>query len=282
MSAVIASLELRAARIASSRPNNATMRPDILNPLFTEVEALKGVGPQVAKLLKKLDLTRVVDLLYHLPTGAIERVRAPAASAALLGRNVILDLTPFEIRESRSGRGPMRVFASDSDGNTISLIYFNNPGWAKRSLPMGQKRTVSGKLEAYGDEWQIIHPEVSRAGEGAAAGAARAGLSADRGPDQPPRSASLRARRWSARPSCPNGSSRALLRAKAGATGARRSREAHREPGADDARRRLAYDEVFANQLALLLLRQSQRRHRTLPLAGTGELIRQACSCPTS
>ena len=33
------------------------MRPEILNPLFTEVEALKGVGPQVAKLLKKLGIT---------------------------------------------------------------------------------------------------------------------------------------------------------------------------------------------------------------------------------
>ena len=60
----------------------------------------------------------------------------------------------------------MRVFASDGDGNTISLIYFNNPGWAKRSLPIGQMRTVSGKLEAYGDEWQIIHPEVSEPGKG--------------------------------------------------------------------------------------------------------------------
>src|SRR3954468_113867 len=142
------------------------MRPDILNPLFTEVEALKGVGLQVAKLLKKLDLTRVVDLLYHLPTGSIERVLAPAAAGAWLGRNVLLDVKPFETRESRSGRGPTRIFASDSEGNTISLIYFNNPGWAKRSLPLGQPRTVSGKLEAYGDEWQIIHPEVSEPGKG--------------------------------------------------------------------------------------------------------------------
>src|SRR3954470_17806406 len=142
------------------------MRPDILNSLFAEVEVLKGVGPQLAKLLGKLHISRIVDLIYHLPTGAIERVRAPAASAALLGRNVILDLKPFEIRESRSGRGPMRVFASDSDGNPISLIYFNNPGWAKRSLPIGQQRTVSGKLEAYGDEWQVIHPEVSEPGKG--------------------------------------------------------------------------------------------------------------------
>jgi ATP-dependent DNA helicase RecG len=124
------------------------MRPDILNPLFAEVEVLKGVGPQVSKLLKRLDLSRVVDVLYHLPTGAIERVRAPAANASLLGRNVILELTPFDSRENRSGRGPMRVYAADADGNTISLVYFNNPGWAKRSLPRGEKRTVSGKLMA--------------------------------------------------------------------------------------------------------------------------------------
>src|SRR5579872_5366972 len=123
------------------------MRPQILNPLFTEVEALRGVGPQVAKQLKRLDIERVVDLVYHLPTGAIERVRVPAASAALLGWNIILDLKPFETRESRSGRGPARIYASDGEGNTVTLVYFNNPGWAKRSLPIGQVRTVSGKLE---------------------------------------------------------------------------------------------------------------------------------------
>ena len=50
------------------------MRPDVLNPLFTEVEALKGVGPQIAKTLKRLDLARLVDVLYHLPTGSIDPV----------------------------------------------------------------------------------------------------------------------------------------------------------------------------------------------------------------
>ena len=38
------------------------MRPDILNPLFAEVEALKGVGPAVAKALARLGITRAVDL----------------------------------------------------------------------------------------------------------------------------------------------------------------------------------------------------------------------------
>ena len=37
---------------------------------------------------------------------------------------------------------------------------------------------------------------------------------------------------------------------------------------------RLAYDEVFANQLALLLIRASSRRRRGVPLQGDGRLIK--------
>ena len=54
----------------------------------------------------------------------------------------------------------------------------------------------------------------------------------------------------------------------------------HREPGRRDARKRLAYDEIFANQLALLLLRQSQRRHRTSPLAGHRRADRASSQLP--
>src|SRR5437762_5383210 len=247
------------------------MRPEILNPLFTEAEALKGVGPQVGKLLKRLDLTRVVDLIYHLPTGAIERVHAPAANAALLGRNVILEVTPFDTRESRSGRGPMRVFAADSDGNTISLIYFNNPGWAKRSLPEGETRIVSGKLEQYGDEWQIIHPEVAEPGKGPAP--------AIREPVYPlteglthRRMGELARDALERAPELPEWIEPSLLTREGWSSWRGSLALVHREPGAEEARKRLGYDEVFANQLALLLLRQSQRRHRTAPLVGTGAL----------
>ena len=248
------------------------MRPDILNPLFTETEALKGVGPQVAKLLKRLDLTRVVDLLYHLPTGSIERIQAPAANAALLGRNVILELTPFDSRENRSGRGPSRIFALDSDGNTISLVYFNNPGWAKRQLPKGEKRIVSGKLEQYGDEWQIIHPEVAEPGKGPPplirepVYPLTEGLT-NRRLGELVREALERA------PELPEWIEPSLLGRESWAHWRGSLAQAHREPGSG--RRRLAYDEIFANQLALLLLRQSQRRHRTTALPGTGELIRK-------
>ena len=161
---------------------------------------------------------------------------SPAAEQSLLGRTVILDADA--VRHPRAAvrrRGPTRVFASDSDGNTIASIYFNNPGWAKKSLPMGEKRIVSGKLEAYGDEWQIIHPEVRRAGQGGRPGAARAGLSADRGHHQPADARAGRGGAGARAGACPNGSSRACAAREGWRPWRAALAEAHREPGTTDA-----------------------------------------------
>jgi ATP-dependent DNA helicase RecG len=168
----------------------------------------------------------------------------------------------------------MRVFASDSDGNAISLVYFNNPGWAKRSLPKGEKRTVSGKLEAYGDEWQIIHPEVSQPGKGPEPAVREPvyplteGLT-NRRMGELARDAMDRA------PELPEWIENSQVTKEGWRPWRSALAEAHQEPAAEAAVRRLAYDEIFDNQLALLLLRQSQRRHRTASLPGTGELIRR-------
>jgi ATP-dependent DNA helicase RecG len=242
--------------------------------MFTEEQALNGVGPQVANLLKTLGIERAADLLYHLPIGSIERINAPAANGALLGRNVILELTPFDSRENRSGRGPTRIFASDGDGNSISLVYFNNPGWAKRSLPKGEKRIVSGKLEQYGDEWQIIHPEVAEPGKGPPPQIREPVYPLTEGLTNR-RLGELAREALERAPDLPEWIEPSLLSREAWGAWRASLAIAHREPGAEAGRRRLAYDEIFANQLALLLLRQSQRRHRTKSLPGSGELIRQ-------
>jgi ATP-dependent DNA helicase RecG len=245
------------------------MRPDLLNSLFAEVETLKGVGPQVAKQLAKLGITRVVDLLFHLPTGAIERIRAPGASPALLGRQVILDVTPCEVRTSR-GRGPTRIYSTDGEGNMLTLAFFNNGGWGAKQLPLGEKRTVTGKLEAYGDEWQMIHPEVTEPGKAEPALKETVyplteGLTSRRVRE-------LVAAALERAPTLPEWIESSVL----GREGWREWRgalaEIHADPASDGARRRLVYDEIFANQLALALLRQVSRRKRGVPLRGDGRL----------
>ena len=70
------------------------MRPEILNPLFAEVEALKGIGPGLANPLKRLGLERVVDILFHLPVSWIERKRVPLRVEEDVGRSITGEVTP--------------------------------------------------------------------------------------------------------------------------------------------------------------------------------------------
>ena len=244
------------------------MRPDLLNPLFAEVEALKGVGPNVAKALARLGIARAIDLAFHLPVGTIERVRAASADHSLVGRIVILEVTPFEMREGR-GRSPLRIYASDAAQNAVTLTFFNNPGWARKQLPLGQPKLVTGKLDAWGQELQMVHPEVLDA--------AVAADIAIREPVYPltegianRRMRELAMAALERAPELDEWIEPSLLARQGWPRWRTALAEAHHEPG--EARRRLAYDELFANQLALLVLRQSSRRRRTRSLQGDGSI----------
>ncbi|MEZ5708710.1 MAG: ATP-dependent DNA helicase RecG [Blastomonas sp.] len=247
------------------------MRPAILNSLFAETASLKGVGATLEKPLARLDLTRIRDLVYHLPSGFIDRRRVASLDEAGEGEQIVIRLTPAEYRASR-GRGPFRVMACDDAGNFAALIFFGrNPGWAKKLLPLGETRIIAGKLEIYGESWQIVHPDhilaeteahqldarepVYPLSEGLTQN--RIGALVDAGLQRLPEleewiePSLLNRQQW------PGWRDSLML--------------AHAGPH-DRARDRLAYDEILAGQLAFALIRQSNRRRKGLPLQGDGSL----------
>ena len=247
------------------------MRPAILNPIFAEVEALKGVGPQLAKPLKKLGLARAVDALFHLPTGSIRRRHVEALSPSDVGSVVAVELKAIDYRQA--GRGPFRVEALDREGNHVSLVYFGGqPGWARKLLPLDELRLVSGKLDAYGDRLQIVHPDyVLPPAEAGNLPAREAVYPLSEGLTNK-RMAQLVAQALERAPELPEWIEPSLKARHAWPDWRQALARAHADPADLKARDRLAYDEVFANQLALMLVRTASRRRRGLALKGDGRL----------
>jgi len=248
------------------------MRPEILNPLFAEITALKGIGPQLAKPLERLGIARVVDAAFHLPTGFIDRVPRDELMQADVGRTIAITLTPVDYKISQ-GRGPMRVHATDAFGSYVSLVYFGgSSGWVKKLLPLNEPRRISGRLEQYGQELQIIHPDyvlpLDEAGEVAEREAIyplSEGLTARR-------MGQLAAQAIERAPDLPEWIEPGL-KARHQWPGWREALgRIHADPADAIARQRLAYDEVFANQLALMLVRAASRSRRGWPLVGDGRL----------
>ncbi len=247
------------------------MRPDILNPLFAEVEVLKGIGPALAKPLKRLGLSRVVDILFHLPISWLERKRVELLDETDVGRIVSVVVTPVDYRQA-GGRGPFRVFAADGAGNYLTLTYFNNPGWAKKQLPLGEPKLVSGKLDRYGQELQMVHPDhVLEPAEALELPEVEPVYSLSEGLTNN-RMGQLAGQALARVPELAEWVEPSLL-ARRGWQGWKASLHlGHRDRFADAARERLAYDEVFANQLALMLVRASSRKRRGVPLKGDRRL----------
>ena len=253
------------------------MRPAILDSLFAPVTALPGVGPQLGRLFERLAGPLVVDLLWHLPSGIVDRRAAPPIRDLQAGQIVTIRVQ-VEAHEAGMGRRPYRVFCADATG-TVTLVYFNvKSDYLARLLPIGGERIVSGQVEFYNGMAQIPHPDLvlrpdeldrlkpiepvypltlglfPRVVQRAAAAAL------ERAPELPEWiDPSLRERRgWP-------GWADALRRAHM--PGA----EPELSPS-DPARERLAYDEVFASQLAVALVRARRQRRRGRAIVGSGAL----------
>ncbi|MGB3165379.1 MAG: ATP-dependent DNA helicase RecG [Alteraurantiacibacter sp.] len=246
------------------------MRPEILNPLFAVTESLEGVGPKLKKPLARLGLERVRDVLYHLPERFVIRRAVKDLDDAQVGEQVVVPLTVVEHRASRSSRGPYRVLVGDERGNICALTYFGRASYsAKKELPVGAKRWVAGRLDQYDQMLQIVHPDhVAEESSEAMGRMVEPVYRLAEGLTQP-RVASLVEQALARAPELPEWIDKGTLEREGWPEWRAALGEAHRGEAAK-ARDRLAYDELFANQLALMLIRQRNRARKGQPLQGDG------------
>jgi len=248
------------------------MRPPVLNPLFASLAALPGIGPKLEKLFGRLigrdgEPPRVVDLLFHLPTGLVDRRNQPKLRDVVPDTVVTVAVTVEKHRPPppHRPRAPYNIDTFD-DTNTLMISYFNaRKDYLETQFPQGALRYVSGTATLYDGHLQMLHPDrvVDAAGfaelplidpvypltEGLHPNQIRKAM--DLALDRLPALPEWQDAEWRKRNDYP-GFADAL-------------RGIHRPQAPEDmapesrAWSRLAYDELLASQLALALLRAHMR-----------------------
>jgi ATP-dependent DNA helicase RecG len=253
------------------------VRPAILDKLFAPLTALPGIGSQLAKLFERLAGPLVIDLLWHLPSGIVDR-RASPPVRALEPDQIVTVAVRVEAHEPGRGRRPYRVLCADTTG-TLTLVYFNVRGdQLARLLPIGAERVVSGRVEFYNGRPQIAHPdlvlrpdELDRLKPIEPVYPLTAGL--------PPRVVQKAAAAALDRVPVLAEWIDPALRERRGWPPWREAIQRVHAPEAEadllpthPARERLAYDEVFASQLAVALVRARRHRQKGRAIIGSGML----------
>jgi ATP-dependent DNA helicase RecG len=263
------------------------MRPVELTPLFASLQSLTGIGPRLMLLLKKclalpagVAQPRVLDLLWHLPNGVIDRRREPTVADAIPGSIATLKVRVLKHKPPPRGnmRAPYKVVTEDDTGR-LELVFFHaERKFIERQLPEGEVRYVSGRVERYLETLQMSHPDYIVAPE------ARdelpllepvypltAGLSGK---------IVLKAVRQALErlAPVPEWQEAAWLKQQAWPGFVEALHRIHRPADAADVApggapwQRLAYDELLAGQLALALVRQSFKSRPGRVVKGDGRI----------
>src|SRR5882724_10710624 len=150
---------------AESIISNRRMRPNLLNPFFAAITTLGGVGPQLEKLYRRLfgreQPARIVDLLFHLPTGTIDRRARPKLRDVVPDTVVTVAVTVDRHRPPppRRPRAPYQVYASDETGDLIITFFNARRDYLEKLLPVGARVYVSGTVGLYDHMLQMVHPD---------------------------------------------------------------------------------------------------------------------------
>ena len=144
------------------------MRPTLLDPFFATIRSLSGIGPKVGLTISKLldiDPTqgepRLIDLIQLMPYSVIDRRQRPGVAFAIDGAvttaEIVVDY--HQAPPTNNKRLPYRVFGHDETGE-ITLVFFHaQANWLQGQLPEGEKVIVSGKVERFNGHVTMVHPD---------------------------------------------------------------------------------------------------------------------------
>jgi ATP-dependent DNA helicase RecG len=251
------------------------MRPEILFPLFAPVSTLKGVGPRVAPLLERVAGEKVRDVLWLRPHSIVRRTRGKLAEA-VDGQVMTFEVAIQDYQRPRTNAQPWRVQVADDTG-LLMLVFFGRfaEGLQQRH-PVGSRRVVSGKVDENKFGRQIVHPDYIVAAD-----------QADEIPDVEavyPATEGLPPRRVRAfahealekAPEMPEWQDAAWM-ARERFPSWREALSLMHNPESDadlsplsPHRRRLAYDELLAHQLAMAQRKAARRREPAARIAAGG------------
>ena len=271
-------MELRAAAEAS--PGDAV--PDALAAagLLSPLADLHGVGPTLAKLLAEATGgERVLDLLLHLPERVIIRRRVASPEEAPPDQDCVLEVEVVSLRAARAkstGRPYVEVKAQ-AGGWPLTIRYMNGRlPWIQKLLPAGSVRFLAGRVMVEGSRgWAMLNPLSAERPEALPLVEPVWPLVRDLTPKR--LRGAMEAALDRLRP-LPEWADPALVRREQWPAfdAAIRSLQCPAGPLPQVPRRRLAYDELLASQVAIALVRRRQRSRPGRALPGTGELQAKA------
>ncbi len=135
------------------------MRPLVLNSLFLGIESLTGIGSKNAKLLNHLCGNKIIDLIWHLPINVVDRRYTVPLMYAQPNRIWTGVIYVKEHIIPASKKQPYKIVVIDGKTDLVLNFFKYYKDSLQKSLPIGSQKAISGKLESFNSKLHMNHPD---------------------------------------------------------------------------------------------------------------------------
>lgn len=127
--------------------------------LDTNVQYVKGVGPYMAKVLSKINIFTLRDLMFYFPREWEDRRKIDSIALLNPGQPCLIKGKLKKVKQNRTRRGFSITKALVSDGTGEIYVSWFNQQFLKKALDksIGKEILISGKAEinAYSNKFEI-------------------------------------------------------------------------------------------------------------------------------
>ena len=127
--------------------------------IFTNVNKLKGVGPQLSKYLKKKKIEKIKDIILNLPYSETDRSKIYSLNQLEVGKIQSIKVIVKKLNFPRIRNLPNKIICEDETGN-IDIVYFNSrEGYLRKLFPLNEWVIISGKINYFNKKYQMTNPD---------------------------------------------------------------------------------------------------------------------------
>ena len=142
-------------------------RPENIFKLFSSLLNINGVGEKKLRLLEKKIGPYIINLLFYLPIKSINRFKNTSLKNINHGEIITCEVEVIEINmqpykfRNKNNISRIITFGLDEEKSIrLDIIYFGkNTQYLKNIYKVGNKIIISGKFESFNGLGQIVHPD---------------------------------------------------------------------------------------------------------------------------
>jgi len=127
--------------------------------IFSNINKLKGVGPQLSKYLKKKKIEKIKDIILNLPYSETDRSKIYKLNELEIGKTQSIKVKIKKLNFPRIRNLPNKINCEDETGK-IDIVYFNSrEGYLRKLFLVNEWVIISGRVNYFNKKYQITNPD---------------------------------------------------------------------------------------------------------------------------